>query len=88
MAQAAESDLCELITARRAELDLQVEKLSQRLQEVREEVEELAVAERVARRLAEYVRVPAPSALTYLHVEVVGQAPSPVRRAEEPQHSM
>lgn len=46
----AEPDLRELITARRAELELQVEKLSQQLQAVREELEELTVAERVARR--------------------------------------
>jgi hypothetical protein len=32
---------------------MQVEKLSQQLQEVRDELEELAVAERVARRLTE-----------------------------------
>lgn len=65
--QDAEPDLRELITARRTELELQAEKLSQQLQEVREELEELAVAERVARRLAEQLRVereavPAPAA--------------------------
>lgn len=57
MARDAEPDLRELITARRAELDLQTEKLSQQLQEVRDELEELAVAERVARRLAEQLHV-------------------------------
>ncbi|QXE34289.1 hypothetical protein KQY30_08285 [Streptomyces sp. GMY02] len=54
-AQGAEADLHELVTARRAELDAQAEKLSQQLQEVRDELEELAVAERVARWLAERV---------------------------------
>ncbi|MFI8194487.1 hypothetical protein ACIF8T_38205 [Streptomyces sp. NPDC085946] len=53
MTQDAEPDLRELIMARRAELKLQAEKLSQQPQEVRDEPEELAVAERVARRLAE-----------------------------------
>ncbi|MFJ8637403.1 hypothetical protein [Streptomyces sp. NPDC093568] len=53
MAQDAEPNLRELIAARRAELEGQAEKLSQQLQEVRDELEELAVAERVARRLAE-----------------------------------
>ncbi|MFK4106691.1 hypothetical protein ACI2L1_42930 [Streptomyces sp. NPDC019531] len=52
MAQHAEPALRTLITARRAELEVQAEKLSQQLQEVRDELEELAVAERVARRLA------------------------------------
>ncbi|MGW1102452.1 hypothetical protein [Streptomyces sp. NPDC002540] len=47
----AEPDLRELITAQRSELEAQAEKLSQRLQEVRDELEELAVAERVAYRL-------------------------------------
>jgi hypothetical protein len=53
VAQDPEPDLRGLITARRAELEVQAEKLSQQLQEVRDELEELAVAERVARRLAE-----------------------------------
>jgi hypothetical protein len=57
VAQDAEPDLGELITARRAELEVQAEKLSQQLQEVRDELEELAVAERVARRLAEQLHV-------------------------------
>lgn len=42
-----------LITASRAELGLQAEKLSQQLQEAPGELEELTVAERAARRLAE-----------------------------------
>jgi hypothetical protein len=46
VAQDAEVDLRELITARRAELELQAEKLSQQLQGVRDELEELTVAER------------------------------------------
>ncbi|MEV0371059.1 hypothetical protein AB0I10_14685 [Streptomyces sp. NPDC050636] len=54
-----EPDLRELITVRRAELEVQAEKLSQQLQEVRDELEELTVAERVARRLAEQVAVEA-----------------------------
>lgn len=53
MARDAEPGLRELITARRAELEAQAKKLSQRLQEVRDELEELAVAERVACRLVE-----------------------------------
>ncbi|MGW7426161.1 hypothetical protein ACWGJB_40205 [Streptomyces sp. NPDC054813] len=53
VARDTEPDLHGLITARRAELELQAEKLSQQLQEVRDELEELTVAERVARRLAE-----------------------------------
>ncbi|MFE2738382.1 hypothetical protein [Streptomyces sp. NPDC059349] len=56
MARDAEPDLDGLITARRVELDLQAEKLSQQLQDVRDELEELTVAERVARRLAERLR--------------------------------
>jgi hypothetical protein len=56
VAQDAEPDVRELITARRAELEVQAEKLSQQLQEVRDELEELAVAERVMRRLAEQLR--------------------------------
>ncbi|TPQ21259.1 hypothetical protein [Streptomyces sporangiiformans] len=53
----AEPGLRELITVRRAELEAQAEKLSQQLQEVRDELEELAVAERVARRLVERLHV-------------------------------
>ncbi|MCX4649664.1 MULTISPECIES: hypothetical protein [unclassified Streptomyces] len=53
MARDAEPDLHGLITARRAELELQAETLSQQLQEVPGELEELTVAERAARRLAE-----------------------------------
>lgn len=45
--------------ARKAELEVQATKLSQQLQEVRDELEELSVAERVARRLAEQVAVEA-----------------------------
>ncbi|WP_199923759.1 hypothetical protein [Streptomyces cellulosae] len=56
MAQDAEPDVRALITARRAELEVQAEKLSQQLQEVRDELEELAVAERVTRRLAQQLR--------------------------------
>ncbi|MHB6911300.1 hypothetical protein [Streptomyces sp. DB-54] len=59
MAQDAEVDLRELITARRSELELQVEKLGQQLQEVRDELKELTVAERVARRLAEQLHAEA-----------------------------
>lgn len=55
----AEPDLRELIAARKAELEVQAEKLSQQLQEVRDELAELAVAERVARRLAEQLHVEA-----------------------------
>lgn len=57
MAEDAGPDLRELITARRAELELQVEKLNQQLQAAREELEELATVERVARRLAEQLHV-------------------------------
>ncbi|MEU6090880.1 hypothetical protein ABZ865_29620 [Streptomyces sp. NPDC047085] len=53
VARYTEPDLHGLITARKAELELQAEKLSQQLQEVRDELEELTVAERVARRLVE-----------------------------------
>ncbi|MFD7185365.1 winged-helix domain-containing protein [Streptomyces sp. NPDC059904] len=56
VARDAEPDLHGLITARRVELELQAEKLSQQLQDVRDELEELTVAERVARRLAERLR--------------------------------
>jgi len=59
VAQDAEPGLRELIAARRAELEVQAEKLSQQLQEVRDELEELAVAERVARRLAEQLHAEA-----------------------------
>jgi hypothetical protein len=59
VAEDAEPDPRELITARRAELELQVEKLNQQLQAAREELEELAIAERVARRLAEQLHVEA-----------------------------
>ncbi|MFE4413098.1 hypothetical protein [Streptomyces sp. NPDC056821] len=59
MAQDAEPNLRELIAARRAELKLLAEKLSQQLQEVRDELEELDVAERVARRLAEQLHAEA-----------------------------
>ncbi|MFI8302201.1 hypothetical protein ACIF80_01900 [Streptomyces sp. NPDC085927] len=66
MAQDAEPDLRELITARRDELEVQAEKLSQQLQQVRDDLEELAVAERVARRLAErgWLRKPADGKFT------------------------
>ncbi|MEU2872795.1 hypothetical protein ABZ769_26880 [Streptomyces olivoreticuli] len=57
-------DLRELITGRRAELELQAEKLSQQLQEVRDELEELTVAERVAHRLAEQMRAESEPAVT------------------------
>ncbi|WP_406723621.1 hypothetical protein WJ438_01540 [Streptomyces sp. GD-15H] len=73
MAQDAEPDLRELITARRAELEVQAEKLSLQLQEVRDELEELAVAERVARRLAEQVRAEAGSAVTPSAGQVAGR---------------
>jgi hypothetical protein len=56
VAQDAEPDVRELITARRVELEVGAETLSQQLQEVRDELEELAVAERVMRRLAEQLR--------------------------------
>lgn len=49
VARDAKPDLRELITARRAELEAQAEKLGQQLQEVRDELEELTVAERVTR---------------------------------------
>ena len=52
-------DLRELITARRAELEALAEKLSQQLQQVRDELEELTVAEGVARRLAGQLHVEA-----------------------------
>jgi hypothetical protein len=45
-----------LITARRAELELQAENLSQQLQVVRDELEELTVAERVVHRLTDQLR--------------------------------
>ncbi|MQY36985.1 hypothetical protein SRB17_49870 [Streptomyces sp. RB17] len=53
----AEPDLREPTTARRTELEMQAEKLIRQLQEVRDELEELTVAERVARRLAEQLHV-------------------------------
>jgi hypothetical protein len=53
VARDTEPDLHGLITARKAELELQAEKLSQQLHVVRDELEELTVAERVARRLVE-----------------------------------
>ncbi|MGX4694742.1 hypothetical protein [Streptomyces sp. JNUCC 63] len=59
MAQDAEPSLRELIAARRAELKVLAEKLSQQLQEVRDGLEELDVAERVARRLAEQLHAEA-----------------------------
>jgi len=74
VAQDAEPDLRELITARRAELEVQAEKLSQQLQEVRDELEELAVAERVARRLAEQVRTEAERTVTPSAGQVAGRA--------------
>jgi len=74
VAQDAEVDLRELITARRAELELQAEKLSQQLQEVRDELEELTVAERVARRLAEQVRAESERAVTSPAGQVAGRA--------------
>jgi hypothetical protein len=49
------SDL-ERITARRSELDALAEELAKRLQEVQAEREELGIAERVLRRLAEQDR--------------------------------
>lgn len=57
MAGDVEPDLRKLIKTRRAELEAQAEKLSQQLQEVRDEMEELAIAERVAHRLAEQLHV-------------------------------
>ncbi|MFI2207884.1 hypothetical protein ACH47Z_46125 [Streptomyces sp. NPDC020192] len=63
VAKNAKPDLRELITARGTELVMQAEKLSQRLQEV---LEELTVAERVALRPAEQ-----------LHVETKQETPPP-----------
>ncbi|MEU0119942.1 hypothetical protein ABZ137_41430 [Streptomyces bobili] len=74
MTQDAEVDLRELVTARRAELELQAEKLSQQLQEVRDELEERTVADRVARRLAEQVRAESEPAVTSPAGQVAGRA--------------
>lgn len=57
-----EPDLRGLIVARRAELEAQAEKLSEQLRAAREELEELTVAERVARRLAEQLHAGAETA--------------------------
>lgn len=51
----------ERIAARRAELDLLIEELAQRLEEARAEREELAVAEKVLRRLEEQVTAETPA---------------------------
>jgi hypothetical protein len=72
--QGAVPDLRELITARRAELEVQAEKLSQQLQEVRDELEELTVADRVARRLAEQVRAESEPAVPPPAGQVAGRA--------------
>lgn len=53
MTQDAESDLRELVAARRTELKVEAEELSWQLQEVRGELKELSVAERVVRRLVD-----------------------------------
>lgn len=74
MAQDAESGLRESITARRAELKLQAEKLSQQLQEVRDELEELTVAERVVHRLTDQLRAEAERIVTPPAVRVAGRA--------------
>ena len=76
MARDAESDLRELITARRAELELRAEKLSQQLQEVRDELEEPFVSERVARRLAEQ-----------LHAETEREATPPAAAGQPRSHT-
>lgn len=73
VAQDAEPDLRELITARRAELQVQAEELAVQLQAVRDELEELTVAERVARRLAEEVSAEA-MRKTPPAVQVAGRA--------------
>ena len=74
MAQDAEPDHCELITAHKVELEAHAEKLSQQLQEVRDELEELAVVERVARRLAEQARAEAKRTVTPAAEQVAGPA--------------
>lgn len=74
MAQDAEPGLRELITARRAELELQAEKLSQQLQVVRDELEELTVAERVVHRLTDQLRAEAERIVTPPAVQVAGRA--------------
>ncbi|WP_019063383.1 hypothetical protein [Streptomyces prunicolor] len=56
--------------------------MSQQLQEVRDELEELTVAERVARRLAERVRTEAESAVTSPAGHVAGRAVSAVPQRE------
>jgi hypothetical protein len=63
----------ERIIARRSELDVLVEELAKRLQEVQAEREELLVAERVLNRLAEAARVETETA--------VAVSPAPARVA-------
>ena len=69
------SDL-ERITARRSELDVLAEELAKRLQEVEAEREELGIAERVLRRLAEQDRVDteAAEAAAPVKAQVAGRA--------------
>lgn len=54
--------MLEKIAARRAELDVPVEELARQLDEARAEREELAVAEKVLRRLQEQVAGETPAA--------------------------
>lgn len=69
------SDL-ERITARRGELDALAEELTKRLQEVEAEREELGIAERVLRRLAEQDRADteAAGAAAPMKAQVAGRA--------------
>jgi hypothetical protein len=69
------SDL-ERITARRSELDALAEELAKRLQEVEAEREELGIAERVLRRLAEQDRADtqAAGAAVPVKAQVAGRA--------------
>ncbi|MEU3283305.1 hypothetical protein [Streptomyces antibioticus] len=69
------SDL-ERITARRSELDALAEELAKRLQEVEAEREELGIAERVLRRLAEQDRADteAAEAADPVKAQVAGRA--------------
>ncbi|GGQ62345.1 hypothetical protein ACH4UX_21040 [Streptomyces althioticus] len=73
MAQDAEPDLRDPITVGRVELELQAEKMSLQLQEVRDELKELAVVERVARRLAGQVRTEAEQRTTPPAGQVAGR---------------
>ncbi|MBU3865335.1 hypothetical protein KN815_15045, partial [Streptomyces sp. 4503] len=69
------SDL-ERITSRRSELDALAEELAKRLQEVEAEREELGIAERVLRRLAEGDRADTEAAglTTPVEAQVAGRA--------------